>query len=594
MATQCALRGVSITGSTLRDTAFVDSIFEDVTFTDCNFSVTTFKSNTFRRCSFLRCSTSNKLFEHCLFYDCYFLQISLQEGSILQNLGIQLGDTIDLTLYRAETGESLRIEDLAPMNRLERISLQYFIGANLNESQDLFEIVQFKLDDATRTNILHIVTGIRQLTSFLLFLYSEGRLLLFFPLQLFWSIDQLLGSYGERELPLNVQEALEISAARLRRIYEEICLTIPPSSVYYLLVREEFSEKDLRDLIEQLDLKAGIRSFRPFNSPSLAEIISRDAFDLLLFVTLILSTRFRAEIDRYQVERKLIDIGVRLISDGKANPVAAYQALVALNVPKFLYIRLSARINLTLLGRLRRMVLALLDNPSPNSEEPRVRQGSENPIPVTILFMATNPPETVRLQLDQEVKGIDEALTASGIRERFKLEQAWAVGERELQDNLLRYEPDIVHLSCHGSFSGKPLLGRVRTLQVIDHECEQGVYDSDAEEIKGLAQLFALASHHVRCVVLNSCYSAAVAEAISPYVDSIIGMSDTILDEAAIRFSWSFYNSLAYGRSVKISFDLAIAQLALAGYNQSEIPKLFSGKCDPSAVVLVRRDNQRS
>ena len=592
MVTQCAFRDILFSGSTLRDTAFVDSLFEDVTFADCNFSVTTFKSNTFRSCSFLRCTTSNKLFEHCLFFHCHFLNIALQEGSILQNYGIQLSDTVDLSIYRAETGQPLAIEDMVPKNRLERISLQYFYGFNLNESQDLLEIVQFKLDDATSTNVLHIVSGIRQLTPFILFLYSENKVLLFFPLQLFWSIDQFLGSQGDNELPLNVLEALEVSLARLRRVYEEICLSLPPSDIYHLLIDEEYSENNLKGVIEELQVNVEVKNFRLFNSPSLAEITSPDAFDLLLFVTIVLSTRFRAEVDRYQAERKLLDIGTRLISNGKTNPTAAYQALIALNVPKFLYIRLSARINLSLLSRLRRMILRLLEDQSAYPEDPGSAVRSELPPPITILFLAANPPDTVRLRLDREIKEIDEALRASGVGKRFRIEQAWVVGERELQDSLLRYVPDIVHLSAHGASSGTLLLEKTGLVRDISQESGRRIKNSDEEVVQGLAQVFAIAGQHVRCVVLNACHSAKASEAISPYVGCVIGMSSTILDEAAVRFSWSFYNALAYGKSIKASFDLAIAQLALAGFQQSQVPQLFPGRSDPSALVLVYRDKR--
>ena len=594
MATQCAFRDVTFSGATLKDTAFIDSVFEDVEFVDCDFSVATFKSDVFRDCSFVRCKSSNKLFEHCLFFHCHFASITLQEGSILQNYGIHLGDTVDLLIYSAETGEPLPIADLTPKNRLEKISLEYFYGLNLNESQDLLEVVQFKLDDATKTNILHMVTGIRQLTSFLLFLYSESRILLLFPLQLFWSIDQFLGSQ-ENELPLKVLEALEISSARLRRVYEEICLSIPPSEDYRLLIREEYSKDDLRAIIEELGVDVEIRNFRPFNSPSLADIASPNTFELFLFITFILSTRFRAEVDHYQAQRKLLDIGTRLISDGKTNPTAAYQALVTLNVPKLIYIRLSARISLSLIGRLRRIVLRVLEDESAHPGDSIARENGRQLSPyITILYLAANPPETIRLRLDREVKEIDSALRASGAGERFRLAQTWAVGARELQDSLLRYEPDIVHLSSHGDFSGKPILEKEDFYRDLDTDSARAIENSDMEFIHGLTQLFSVASQRVRCVVLNACHSAKVAEAISVHVDCVIGMSTTISDDAAIRFSWAFYHSLAYGKSIRIAFDLAIVQLELAGYRQSQVPMLFPGRSDPNEVVLVHPRHRRS
>lgn len=590
MATQCAFRDATFHASTLRDTAIIDSLFEDVLFADCDFSVTTFKSNVFRRCSFVRCRTSNKLFEHCLFFECAFSGITLQEGSILQNYGIRESDTVDLSIYRAETGEPLSISDLVPKSRLERISLAYFKGHDLNECQDLLETVQFNLQDVTRTNILHFVTGVKQLTFFLIHLYSEGLIIFFFPLQMFWSIDHLLMSRGSDELPLNVLDALEISAARLRRLYEEVFLSIPPSETYHLLVSDEYREEDLELLINELQIGVTIKSFRRFNSPSLAEIASPDAFNLLLLAALILSTRFRAEVDHYRAKRKLLDVGAQLISDGGKEPTISYQALIALNVPRFVYVRLSAKISLSLISRLRRMVLRILDVETPHPVVADAQTGADFSPSVTILFLAANPTDTVRLRLDREISAIDAALRVSGLRARFRLEQAWAVGDRELQDSLLRHQPDVVHLSAHGTRSGKPVL------EVMADECYSDAPSSGAkeesEEIRGLAQVFEFAGNTIRCLVLNACHSAEIAEALSLHVGCVIGMSDSISDDAAIRFSWGFYNSVGYGKNIKECFGLAVAQLSLAGYNESFIPRLFEGRQDPSSVVLVSYEGQ--
>ena len=78
--------------------------------------------------------------------------------------------------------------------------------------------------------------------------------------------------------------------------------------------------------------------------------------------------------------------------------------------------------------------------------------------PVKILVLATNPQETDPLRLDEEVRGIDEALQQSRFRDKFELEQQWAVRVSDLQRFLLRYKPDIVHFSGHGSESSEIIL----------------------------------------------------------------------------------------------------------------------------------------
>jgi uncharacterized protein YjbI with pentapeptide repeats len=581
MVTQCAFRNVLFASATFRDTALIDSIFEGVEFYECDFSVASFKNDSFRNCKFLRCKASNKLFEHCLFYHCTFISINLQEGSILQNYGIHLSDTVDLSIYRAETGEPLTVAELTPQNRFERISLAYFQGSDLNESPDLFEVVKLKPGDATRTNILYVISGIKQLATFILFLYDEGRLVLFFPLQLYWSIDHFLQSYRGNELPLHVVEALEISSAKLRRVYEDVCLSIPASKGHDLLISEEYSKKDLEEIIRDLQVNVSVGEFTVFNSPSLAQVVSADNFELLLFIAVVLSTRFRAEVDHYHADRKLLDIGTRLLSDGKSNQAAAYQALVVLNVPSLLYVRISARVSLSLLGRIQRMVLGFLEEKLP------LRRRDPLPKAITILFLAANPPETVRLQVDREASEIDKALRASGVRDRFRIEHIWAASEPDLQDSLLRFRPEIVHLSAHGIRSGKPLLEEWPrdTSSKVSNKLTIA-----EEEVQGIAQLFGIAGEDLRCVIINACHSARLAQALTPHVDCVIGMWDTVGDDIAIRFSWSFYNSLGYGRSISDAFDLAVAQVAIAGRQQSQVPGLFPGRKDPRSVVLIQHE----
>jgi hypothetical protein len=49
----------------------------------------------------------------------------------------------------------------------------------------------------------------------------------------------------------------------------------------------------------------------------------------------------------------------------------------------------------------------------------------------TILLLAANPRDTSKLQLDVEVREIDEGLRRANKREQFKLKQKWAVRSRD-------------------------------------------------------------------------------------------------------------------------------------------------------------------
>ncbi len=215
-------------------------------------------------------------------------------------------------------------------------------------------------------------------------------------------------------------------------------------------------------------------------------------------------------------------------------------------------------------------------SPEPQKEEPRV---------IKVLFLAANPAGTARLQLDQEVKAVGEALRSPRPETRFELLQSWAVGYREIQDELLRHEPDIVHLSGHGTSTGRLLLDD-NASRDLSAPHRQPVADPEETTRQALGRLFSIARGRIRCVVLNACHSEAVAHAIAEHIDCVVGMSTAIGDTSAIRFSWAFYNALAYGRSVKDAFDLASAQADLGSIPGGDVPRLLCPRVDPMRVAF--------
>jgi tetratricopeptide (TPR) repeat protein len=183
--------------------------------------------------------------------------------------------------------------------------------------------------------------------------------------------------------------------------------------------------------------------------------------------------------------------------------------------------------------------------------------------PVQILFLAANPKDSSPLSLDQEVRSIDNALRGAEFRDHFNLEQQWAVRFNDLQGHLLRYKPNIVHFSGHGSPASEIILEDLNG-------------NSRVVPSKALGRLFRVFKDTIKCVILNACYSEQQAKAISENIDCVIGMTQAIGDQAAINFASSFYQALAYGRSVRDAFDLGCNQIDLASLNQENVPQLLT------------------
>jgi hypothetical protein len=147
-----------------------------------------------------------------------------------------------------------------------------------------------------------------------------------------------------------------------------------------------------------------------------------------------------------------------------------------------------------------------------------------------------------------------------------------------LQQILLRFEPQILHFSGHGSEQGALIFQNS---------------DGQSEEVppEALTKLFGILGRNMRCVVLNACYAERQAEAISRYVDCVIGMSDEILDDTARSFAASFYQALGYGKNIKDAFDLACNQLGLEKRRDELVPRLkYREGIDPSRVKLVSQN----
>jgi len=135
---------------------------------------------------------------------------------------------------------------------------------------------------------------------------------------------------------------------------------------------------------------------------------------------------------------------------------------------------------------------------------------------IKILFLAANPKDTPRVRLDEEIRGIREALLRSEFRDKFDIEQEWAVRVSDLQSYLLQHKPDIVHFSGHGSKdnteNSQP--DSVRAISFSKHGnelseiiLEDNAGNSQPVSTRALSQLFSVLKDNIRCVVLNGSIS---------------------------------------------------------------------------------------
>jgi WD40 repeat protein len=176
----------------------------------------------------------------------------------------------------------------------------------------------------------------------------------------------------------------------------------------------------------------------------------------------------------------------------------------------------------------------------------------------TILILAANPTNTTRLRLEEEIREIDEGLRRANKREQYELEQKWAVRSRDFYRAILDYNPQIVHFCGHG-------------VGVDGIVLEDDTGNMALVQTNVLASMFKLfAKKGVECVIFNACYSEVQAEAISQYVNYVVGMNKAVGDKAAVAFAVAFYDAIAAGYGVEEAYELGCSQMI--SFREQETP----------------------
>ncbi len=222
------------------------------------------------------------------------------------------------------------------------------------------------------------------------------------------------------------------------------------------------------------------------------------------------------------------------------------------------------------------MNLPIVTRIKPNYYFPVNFMPQPNPQSKTILFLAANPKSTTPLRLDEELREIEAGLQRSKYRDRFELEQRWAVSSRDMQRSILDLNPQIVHFSGHGvGDNGLALEAEDGTVQLVR-----------ADALAQLFELFVVPNTDtpVECVLLNACYSEVQAQAIAAHIPYVIGMSQAVGDKAAREFAVGFYDALGAGKAIPLAYKFGCASISMAGIPENLTPQLITQHDPPTAI----------
>lgn len=197
----------------------------------------------------------------------------------------------------------------------------------------------------------------------------------------------------------------------------------------------------------------------------------------------------------------------------------------------------------------------------PARPAPPARRVSHPPAdPVRILFLGANS-TSAALDLEREVSRIQHDLRAAEARDTLEFRHVGAVTIQTLMQAMLDVSPTIVHFAGHGTTDGIVLRDEVGNPRLVTGDA--------------LAGLFELFKEHVKCVVLNACWSEAQARAIRRHVPYVVGTRAAIQDTAALAFSAGFYKAIAARRDIPFAFEMGKRSIGLEGCGGEDVPVLL-------------------
>ncbi len=192
--------------------------------------------------------------------------------------------------------------------------------------------------------------------------------------------------------------------------------------------------------------------------------------------------------------------------------------------------------------------------------------------PATILVLTANAVHaSAHLELQEETRDVDAALQRARCRDRYILRLHPGATFRGAIAAFDDFDPDFVHVSCHGDRAGCLMLNKTGG----------GVHYVPPAHF---AELLALQPTRPRLVTFAACHSVQLARAAAAHADHTIGFEGPIRDSTALLFSATLYERLASRAQPDIVRAFALARLACRGlgYEDADRARLF--ECPGVAV----------
>jgi len=160
------------------------------------------------------------------------------------------------------------------------------------------------------------------------------------------------------------------------------------------------------------------------------------------------------------------------------------------------------------------------------------RQGST----ATWVVASASPRDEVPIDVESIVAAVQRELNASALSDQLDVVPLPGATFEDLSETMRERSPTVVYVIAHGTASGIVL----RDSANLD--------DSKVASPDSLRQLFE--NQGVRLVVLAGCHTASVAGALTEVVDSVVGTTDYLGEDDALRYLRESTKALANGHPI--------------------------------------------
>jgi hypothetical protein len=177
-----------------------------------------------------------------------------------------------------------------------------------------------------------------------------------------------------------------------------------------------------------------------------------------------------------------------------------------------------------------RLVAAMVDDHPGNAAVAALAAAHGPAGAVSVLALFSDPDRASKIRIDEEARELQHLRTPGGLEPHIR----HATRVRDIIAALRETQPQILHFAGHGLRDG-------RLVFADDLGGSAGV------GVQRLAEAIGSTVGMLDCVVLNSCYTGADAEAFRGVARAVAGSVDALPDDVAIAFTRGFYGAIAAG-----------------------------------------------